>query len=606
MTIKRKLILAFLLLILLPAFFLQMWLFRAVTRIMVENVCQAESNALNSTIKETKNIFFEMNRILLWLSTDRDVRQLVQTEQELGNSVSKQARYEQLVASGEILDRSQLLLMKYPFDILLIPRVGNAYGNCEDLPYYAGAARETEWYRRLLDEGGNKIHWVDTVQEGLVPEQYSFYAALPIHMLSQPRETAGVAYIAISENLIWKTMQNVNPYGDAFLVNRDGYIVSARDKALLKTPVGALTDDGVLDLEQSDELWADVRVQEKEMFALHSEQISDNWRIVTFLPREIVLNRIHEARMQLLTFYVLIVLVTVGVALLLANALSRPIVRLSEALLRVEAGDLNTRVAETSQGELGVLERNFNRMVQRITNMMEDLRIQEQKKTKAEIDSLQAQINPHFLFNVLSSIRWASKDEKAENMVLSLCALLKACMRRGGDVISLGEECRLLAQYVELNNLRHIGEVTFLDELPAQMRQISIPRFLLQPLVENAILHGFENTGGVGTIRLHGELEKQVCRICVSDDGCGFPAGFTICRKTDGTHRSKAALSSIALVNVLERLQLTFSENAFMQCENLMDENGGIAGAQVTLSFPLKQEESGPPSGKEQEICIRS
>ncbi len=586
MTIKRKLILTFLLLILLPTVALQLWSFQTVTRIMVENVCQAELNTLHSTMRETSSLFSEMNRILVWLAADQETRLLMQTEMRLGEDASAKDRYTQMQASEKILDRSQLLLMAYPFDILLVPVDGTAYGTCENLPAFAKAVREAPWYDGFVRRGTGKIRWADISEPDLILKDNVFYAALPIHGIDRPRETTGIAYISIQEELVWKTLQDVNPHGSTYLINSDGIIVSAKDKSMLRTPLAALIDEVEHENDKSTDHFGSVKVQGQPVYALRSSRISGNWEIVTFLPQQIVLEQIYEAQKQLMLLYLVIVLATMGVALLLAEALSRPIVRLSQTACRVEEGDLNARVPQSSHGEIGALERNFNRMVKRITTMMQELQEQERKRSAAEMDALQAQINPHFLFNVLSSIRWASKEPKVEKMVVSLCSLLKASICRGGTDFPLDEECTLLRQYVELNNMRHAGQVTFLDELPMEMRDLRIPHFLLQPLVENSILHGFEGNGGTGEIRLQGELRAGGCLIRVRDNGSGFPPDFVIGAKRV---RNRSAFSSIALNNILERLRLHFGEEAYLKCETLRDAQAKVLGAQVTLYFPLQK-----------------
>lgn len=587
MTIKKKLVLTFFVLLIVPIFCLQIWSYHVMTGILEENVCQAECHALNSAVKSTQSVFVEMNRILVWLSRDNEVRELIENELIIEEKNDSKLRYQQFHDSEKILDRSQLLLMKYPFDILLVPKKGIAYGNCEKTQIRAEAIRASSWYSQVVTSTDNKIRWMESASELPDGEEFSFFASLPIHSVSRPSEIAGIAYISVSEELICETLQQANPYGEAYLINADAMIVSASDKKLLHTQVATLTEEKVLPFARNREMdWARVRINGQMNYALFSEWLTENWGIITFIPDTYILGQFRTTRLSMLLISLLIVFLALVAAVLLAGVISRPIVRLSNIARKVEKGDLAVRTPEESDGEIGVLERNFNRMMSRMVGMMEELRLKEHKKRQAEINALQAQINPHFLFNTLSSIRWASNNERVEGMVLSLCTLLKACMSRGGNIITLGEECELLAQYVELNNLRHAGKVEFHDLLPKEMHGLRLPRFLLQPLVENSIIHGFENRDGFGNIWLSGVQDESGVMICIQDDGCGFPDHFIITEPPRRDHRNGASLSSIALKNVQERLILNYGECAWIRCTNDLGADKNVLGAQVQIFFP--------------------
>ena len=174
MTIKKKLLLAFFALLIIPTLVLQGWSYHEMTGILEENVCQAECHALNSAIQSTKSVFLEMNRILVWLSKDREVRQLIENEVHGEEDKGNQFWYQQIRDSERILDRSQLLLMKYPFDILLIPVKGTAYGNCEETQVRAEKIRNSCWYPEITGQMDDKICWMESSSavRGWLPEYF--------------------------------------------------------------------------------------------------------------------------------------------------------------------------------------------------------------------------------------------------------------------------------------------------------------------------------------------------------------------------------------------------------------------------------------------------
>jgi two-component system sensor histidine kinase YesM len=183
----------------------------------------------------------------------------------------------------------------------------------------------------------------------------------------------------------------------------------------------------------------------------------------------------------------------------------------------------------------------------------------ERKKRDAELKALQAQISPHFLFNTLSTIRWAAingHNKKAADMVLLLSNLLRQTIVKDDEYITLEEEFSNLRHYAELFQLRQSVEFTFEENLPDELKSYRVPKLLLQPLVENAIIHGFENLANGGVIHVSGEIHSDGVSLRITDNGAGMDTNSL-------KNKAKAkdfTFSGIGTANVDERIKLNFGK----------------------------------------------
>lgn len=212
------------------------------------------------------------------------------------------------------------------------------------------------------------------------------------------------------------------------------------------------------------------------------------------------------------------------VALWFSRQLFRPIRSLNDAMAAVEEGDLEVRMAVSGTDEFSQLSGRFNRMTQRLKENLEDSLLQQQELSDAQVRMMQAQLNPHFLYNTLDTLKWLGKIH-AVPQVSTISADLAHILRQsisGARFVPLSQELLLLEKYVEIQKIRFPGKFTYVSSVEEGLEQVLVPRLMLQPLVENAIIHGFED-GSHGHIRLSAAADGTEMVLTVEDDGCGMP-----------------------------------------------------------------------------------
>lgn len=282
-------------------------------------------------------------------------------------------------------------------------------------------------------------------------------------------------------------------------------------------------------------------------------------------------NITHLANDRTPAIFVLLVVVLTSlvVALILAFVLSgiitRPIGRLTNRLKKVSANDFSYD-AQIEQGsdEIAEMGKVINEMTVSISHLLKETEDMYIQRKNTEIALLQSQINPHFLYNTLDSIRWMAviqKNTGIVNMTRSLSNLLRNLAKGVGDKVTLEEELALLHDYVEIQSIRYVGTFEFTDNVKEKFLQYNIIKFTLQPLVENAIFHGIEPTGRYGTVTVEAEEEEDALLIHITDDGTGMEQEeMEQILHTVSENRS-SSLSGIGVANVHKRLQLHYGNN---------------------------------------------
>lgn len=179
-------------------------------------------------------------------------------------------------------------------------------------------------------------------------------------------------------------------------------------------------------------------------------------------------------------------------------------------------------------------------------------RVRHGKSTNTE--ALRAQVNPHFLFNTLNAIRWMAIIRKADNIVAcidALATMLKYSMSRGGELVTLKDELDNINSYIYIYNCRYGNQFTLETDLDRELLELQVVKFILQPIVENAVIHGFKGSEKQGTIMIYGDVENGVLKLYVEDNGCGLQNG-------EAEAQSGRKVTGIGIANVDARIKSAY------------------------------------------------
>lgn len=293
-----------------------------------------------------------------------------------------------------------------------------------------------------------------------------------------------------------------------------------------------------------------------------------------------------SSRGQIIVLMFLITVLVSGILFLLTAFFSRrfitaPIGRLMEAMKETEEGEFRPADATPYGDEIAKLQSAYNRMVEKIRQLLE-AKIQEQKMLrKAELGTLQEQIKPHFLYNSLSAIAYlitSEQNEKAYEMILSLSDYYRESLSKGSEIVDFGTELNIVKNYLKLQKMRYPELFEDVYEVTDEVRDFMVPRLILQPLAENALYHGILPLGDCGTIRIEAYLQENDFVITVSDDGVGMTSDKL--EEVLGG-RLKANAKSFGLRGTVERLRIFYETDNIYQIESTPE-----TGTVITLRIP--------------------
>lgn len=293
-----------------------------------------------------------------------------------------------------------------------------------------------------------------------------------------------------------------------------------------------------------------------------------DWVLIGYQSKSKLLAPVQHMRWTILTIMGFCVVLALIISSMLSELLLKPLFKLRNLMFKVEQNQLDVRFESVFEDEISQVGHKFNRMLEQIGELIGEVKASEQEKRKSEIKALQAQIDPHFLYNTLNTIYWKSEMEEHQDvsgMIVSLSLLFRLGLNNGREITTLGQELEHVEQYLSLQAKCYPDLFDY--EMPAvDERLLGIPvlKILLQPLAENSILHGFQELNHRGRIRIEAAAEGGLLTLTVTDNGSGMDAE-RIEKMLNGPETERA---SYALSNVRARLSLYYGYKASMKLES--------------------------------------
>jgi sensor histidine kinase YesM len=296
--------------------------------------------------------------------------------------------------------------------------------------------------------------------------------------------------------------------------------------------------------------------------------------------------------------YTLLILVVISLlsSLLFSRYLMKPLLHLRGLMKRAELGDLKAYWVWDSKQEMNELGYSYNQMLNRIEELIKQVKQEEAFKKDAEIEALQYQLNPHFLYNTLNTIKWVAKIHKTpqiSEVVTALVLLLQSSLGKRGDFISMQEESQLVEAYMAIQFFRYGDEIKVSYEIDDFAKKCLVPRMILQPLVENAIIHGIKPLKGDGVITIKAWMDRDLLFCEVTDNGVGMPAHLLNMEEAGfekkaarafpaQPNRMKERMSGIGLSHIREKIKLYYGADYKMHIFSKEKQ-----GTTVRISLPI-------------------
>ncbi|MFP7477999.1 sensor histidine kinase [Terribacillus saccharophilus] len=338
---------------------------------------------------------------------------------------------------------------------------------------------------------------------------------------------------------------------------------------------------------QGDDGYQLVNYDTEKYFVTYSAAAYTNWTYMIASPYSQLFQAVTLVKSTVLTIYVLLFVILLILGIRFIKGITNPIEALNRKMKRVQKGEVEDFKVEShirfSKDEAGQMHENFNKMMNQIHSLIEENYKKQLVIKDAEFKTLQAQINPHFLYNTLESINWSAKlgkHQETSRMATSLGFILRSSLETKEALIPLADELEIVHHYITIQAYRFQERLSFHTDIPDYLLSCKVPKFSLQPLVENAIRYGLQEIIGVCKIKIEAFHEGGNTFIAVTDDGPGMDKEF-IHKLASGDYRPKG--TGLGIRNIDNRLKILFGPTFGIQVVSETD-----AGTKIMLTIPYE------------------
>lgn len=345
--------------------------------------------------------------------------------------------------------------------------------------------------------------------------------------LNESDKLLGIVSFDISEDYFYNKLLNNNKISagsDIFIIDDMGIILSNGDKKKIGRNI---KNDKILNklVDNAKGGFQTVNKDGRSFLMVYTNISSMNWRIVQLIPvDELYIGQENITWAILLTALISILLV-LPIVIILSRVISNPIVNLAATMKNIETGDMKRVSGQPFSNEIVQLYRHYNYMVEKIEDLMYQSKLSSEVLRKTELKALQAQINPHFLYNTLDSINWMALDYNAieiSKMVTMLSRLFRLSLNKGKSVCTVKSEIEHVRCYLEIQKIRFKDRFSYHIEVEDEVLEYFMPKLILQPFVENSIIHGFDEMSKGGIIKIKAQICKRKLVFEITDNGKGM------------------------------------------------------------------------------------
>ncbi|MDO4294889.1 MAG: sensor histidine kinase [bacterium] len=460
-----------------------------------------------------------------------------------------------LSGEGELLEAVPAARLKGGNDIRQESWFQTALERTENLHF------TTPHVQHIFDNNQNQYRWVITMTRA-------------VEITNGTATDQGVLLLDINYASLKQLLDNVTLGGQGYL-----YMVSGGGE-LMYHPQMQLIDAGLVEenlkaaAEYHDGSYEETYQGEKRYITVKTVGYT-GWKLIGVMPEQgLYLNRL-KTRLFIVFVMLFFLMVLALINAYISRRITIPIQRLEESVAELEQGRLDAQIYMGGSYEIRHLSCSIQDMAKRIQELMRDIVVEHEAKRKSEFDTLQSQINPHFLYNTLDIIVWMIENEQkaeAAKIVTALARFFRISLSRGKNIILVKDELEHVRSYLMIQQMRFKNKFVYRMEAQEETLHLSSLKLMLQPLVENAIYHGMEFMDGDGEILIQVYLQDGDLWFLIQDNGLGMNEEQVESLLKEKSHIPSGRGSGIGVKNVNDRIKLYFGEEYGLSVESEPDE----------------------------------
>ncbi|WP_206812971.1 cache domain-containing sensor histidine kinase [Paradesulfitobacterium ferrireducens] len=441
-------------------------------------------------------------------------------------------------------------IWSYPSTAMLIDaHLIDSRGNTYSTSYSMSSNQEVDMatYSKALENGTDSTIFPTKSSYKSTGESNYFFQVVRKVKAYDSQQTYGLLLLNVNEKLLDDNyIRLTNDEKDFSIVDRNGVIISNKDKEQINQTLNSF-----IEADNKNQL-NNYYLKGNKLYIFHP--ISGyNWYIVESISLKSAMLPLRKIELFLIAFGIICILLT-GVALsVVAKKLAQPLDLLTDKMIEFNSGNLSIQIPDSSYREFSEISISFNELIHRVNYLLEENINNERQKRLLELDFLQAQINPHFIYNTLSSIRFyveMGKSKEAEEMLYHFSKLLRRVLSRVNEFVQLRDEIKHLEDYIALQKMRYANAFTVEFLLNENTLDAQIPSFILQPIIENAIFYGLQANKLI-VIKVEAKLADQDLYITISDNGVGMSQ-----EKVTEIFNKEVQMNRVGILNVHERIRI--------------------------------------------------
>ena len=440
--------------------------------------------------------------------------------------------------------------------------------------------KSSEWFTKALNRRENLHFSTPHVQNLFVDPNYKYRWVVSlsraVELTNNGKITHGVLLVDMNFSGIEQICKNINigKTGYVYLIDGDGEIIYHPRQQLIYSNLIEESNREAARLEDGNH--TENFGGKKRMVTVKTVGYT-GWKLVGITPVADITSDYHQMSIFAVCIMFFAIFTLVLINMFVSSRIANPIKALEKSVRKLENGENDVEISISGSYEIQHLGKAIKSLVNQMHSLMDNIVIEQESKRKSELNSLQAQINPHFLYNTLDSIVWMIENENYDGaiiMVTALARLFRISLSKGKNIITVRDELEHAKNYLTIQNIRYKNKFTYEIKAEESILECGIIKLIVQPLIENAIYHGMEFMSGDGEILVKAYRQEDLY-IDIIDNGLGMPQEVADDLLTN-EGKSKGSGSGIGLKNVNERIQLYFGTDYGLEIYSEPDEGTTI------------------------------
>ena len=537
-----------------------------------ENIIENNQKLMDQTVESVENYLINMRQI-----SDAAYYYVIKENDVSGNI--------------DEIHKGMNLLYEANKDKLRSIAVYNKYGSLMAAEPVATQKEEPdvtkqEWFIQAMNRMENVHFSTPHVQNLFDDGTYRYYwvlsASRVVELTNGTESQTGVLLVDMDYSGISRMMEQINASG-----NGQYYYLCDGNGNIIYHPHQVQLDNGMQSESSEKAAASDEKIYDEYMEGMHRKVIVNSisytgWKLVGVMPYSIFTTRMADIKQFVLVVSLLMAMMLELINQVVSVRISSPIMKLNNSVNKYEEGK-EPHIYIGGSEEIRHLGKSIQESYKQNLSLMKRVVWEQNERRKSELDVLQSQINPHFLYNTLDSITWmieGEKNEEAAFMITQLAKLFRISLSKGHTIISIRDELQHAQSYMNIQKIRYKNKFEVVFDIDPEILDHCVVKLVLQPILENAINYGIREMDGCGIINVCGKKADDRIILSVSDNGMGIPddeIGFLL----KDTNRIRKRGSGVGLVNVNNRIKILFGGQYGLYIESELDE-----GTTVYINIP--------------------